>query len=41
MADELAALPPGHPIAVPEVLFAKVTDDQKAELEARFGGPDS
>ena len=24
----------------PPVLFAKVTDEQQAELEARFGGPD-
>ena len=38
---ELTALAPGHPVRVPDVLFAKVTDEQKAELEARFGGPDS
>ena len=31
---------PATPITVPPVLFAKVTDEQKAELEARFGGPD-
>ena len=37
---ELAALEPGHPVAVPPVLFAKITDDQRAELEARFGGAD-
>ena len=38
---ELAALEPGHPVAVPPVLFAKITDDQRAELENRFGGADS
>lgn len=40
-ATELATLVPGHPVAVPPVLFPKVTDDQKAELEARFGGADA
>mgnify|MGYP001420205971 CR=1 FL=1 len=38
--EELAALAPGAPVAVPEVLYAKVTEEQQAELEARFGGPD-
>jgi methionyl-tRNA synthetase len=37
---ELEALAPGHPVAVPPVLFAKITDDQQAELLERFGGPD-
>ena len=40
-AAELEVLAPGHPIAVPPVLFAKITDEQQAELVARFGGPDS
>ena len=41
IADELTALAPGHPVSIPPVLFAKVTDEQRAELEERFGGPDS
>ena len=41
IADELLALEPGHPVAIPPVLFAKVTDEQRAELEARFGGADA
>ncbi len=41
MAAELAMLPPGHPLTVPSVLFAKVTDDQQAELLERFGGPET
>jgi methionyl-tRNA synthetase len=36
---ELDALPPGHPVAVPPVLFAKITDEQQAELVEHFGGP--
>jgi len=34
----LSALPPGHGFTVPEVLFAKITDDARAEMEARFAG---
>ena len=41
LADELGALAAGQPLAVPPVLFAKITDEQQAELVARFGGPDS
>jgi methionyl-tRNA synthetase len=37
---ELAALAPGHPVAVPPVLFAKIADDELAALAARFGGAD-
>jgi methionyl-tRNA synthetase len=40
LADELRALPPGHAVAIPPVLFAKITDEQQAELVERFGGPD-
>ncbi|MCK0169307.1 methionine--tRNA ligase [Jannaschia sp. S6380] len=36
--DALAALGPGHAFAVPEVLFAKITDAQREEWEARFAG---
>ena len=36
--DQLA---PGAPITVPEVLFAKIEDEQVAEWTARFGGTDA
>jgi methionyl-tRNA synthetase len=32
----LTALAPGRPFAVPPILFAKLTDERRAELEARF-----
>lgn len=34
----LAALPSGHAFATPDVLFAKIADERRAELEARFAG---
>ena len=34
----LDALPPGHAFTVPEVLFAKITDEQRAEWQDRFKG---
>ncbi|MGK2950638.1 MAG: methionine--tRNA ligase, partial [Acidimicrobiales bacterium] len=34
--DELAHLAPGHPVTVPPVLFAKISEDQQEELAARF-----
>ncbi|MRX50755.1 methionine--tRNA ligase [Paracoccus sp. S-4012] len=34
----LTILPPGHAFTVPEVLFAKITDEQRAEWEERFKG---
>jgi len=34
----LASLAPGHAFTVPEVLFAKITDDQREEWQARFSG---
>jgi methionyl-tRNA synthetase len=37
-AEALAALPPGAPFSVPEVLFAKLDDARREELEARFAG---
>jgi methionyl-tRNA synthetase len=37
-AEALAALQPGHAFTVPEVLFRKITDDERAALEARFEG---
>ena len=34
----LTALAPGHAITPPDVLFAKIDDDQVAEWTERFGG---
>jgi methionyl-tRNA synthetase len=34
----LNALPAGHAFEVPEVLFAKITDDRRVELEEQFAG---
>ncbi|MDC1482318.1 class I tRNA ligase family protein, partial [Ascidiaceihabitans sp.] len=34
----LHALPAGHPFTVPEVLFAKITDESVADWEVRFSG---
>ena len=34
----LNQLEPGQAINPPEVLFSKITDEQVAELKARFGG---
>ena len=34
----LATLPAGHAFTVPENSFAKISDDFRAELEARFAG---
>lgn len=34
----LNALPAGHTFEVPEVLFAKITDDRRVELEEQFAG---
>ncbi|MEO0665710.1 MAG: methionine--tRNA ligase, partial [Pseudomonadota bacterium] len=38
VAEALAALPAGHEFTVPDVLFAKITDDQRAEWADRFSG---
>lgn len=38
MARELDDLEPGQPIHPPEVLFAKISEEQVAEWKARFGG---
>jgi methionyl-tRNA synthetase len=38
MAEFLDGLEPGQPIQAPPVLFAKITDEQVAAWEARFGG---
>ncbi len=36
----LSALPAGHTFEVPEVLFAKIADERREELEAQFAGKD-
>ncbi|HEX3673172.1 MAG TPA: class I tRNA ligase family protein, partial [Rhizomicrobium sp.] len=38
MAEYLSQLEPGHPVTAPDVLFAKITDEQVAEWRTRFGG---
>ena len=38
MAEELDELTPGQPIRAPEVLVAKISEDQIAEWKTRFGG---
>ncbi len=40
-ATELSRLPPGRPIATPDVLFRKIDEAQVAEWTARFGGADA
>ncbi len=37
-ATALSALPAGHGFEVPEVLFAKISDEQREEWQARFAG---
>ncbi len=38
VANALAHLPAGHGFMVPEVLFNKITDDQRDEWQAQFSG---
>ncbi|HSF93144.1 MAG TPA: class I tRNA ligase family protein, partial [Paracoccaceae bacterium] len=38
VAAALSALPAGHTFTVPDVLFAKVSDETREELEERFSG---
>ncbi|MCC5964417.1 MAG: methionine--tRNA ligase [Rhodobacteraceae bacterium] len=38
IADALNHLPPGHAFSVPDVLFAKISDENRAEWETRFAG---
>ena len=38
VAGALSALAPGHAFTVPEVLFAKITDDAREGWQARFAG---
>ena len=41
MAEFLDGLTAGAPILPPDVLFGKITDEQIAVWEARFGGPET
>ncbi|MEY8800365.1 methionine--tRNA ligase [Leisingera sp. XS_AS12] len=38
VAAALSALPAGHGFTVPDVLFAKITDEQREDWQARFAG---
>ncbi|MGK7652092.1 methionine--tRNA ligase [Roseovarius sp. B08] len=38
LAQALESLKPGHAFSVPEVLFAKITDDQREDWATRFAG---
>ncbi|WP_282096688.1 methionine--tRNA ligase [Epibacterium ulvae] len=38
LAGFLSALEPGHAFTVPDVLFAKITDDQREDWQSRFSG---
>ncbi len=41
VATAMNILTPGHEFTVPDVLFAKITDDARVEMEQRFAGKDS
>lgn len=36
--DALETVPAGHPFTVPDVLFAKIADDERASWESQFAG---
>jgi methionyl-tRNA synthetase len=38
IGEALSALPAGHGFTVPENLFAKISDEAREEMEARFAG---
>ncbi|MFN6976576.1 MAG: methionine--tRNA ligase, partial [Gemmobacter sp.] len=38
VAAALTVLPPGHAFTTPEVLFRKITDEERADWQARFAG---
>ena len=38
VAAAMQALPPGHAFTVPENMFAKITDDARDEMAAKFAG---
>ncbi|MEM6390838.1 MAG: class I tRNA ligase family protein, partial [Pseudomonadota bacterium] len=37
-AEALTALPPAHAFEVPDVLFAKISDEQREDWQSRFAG---
>ncbi|WP_169569742.1 methionine--tRNA ligase [Sneathiella limimaris] len=41
MAEELVTLSAGHAFSVPDVLFRKISDDEVAAWEEKFGGSDA
>lgn len=40
LSSALSSLPEGHEFVVPDVLFAKIADDRREELEQQFAGQD-
>jgi methionyl-tRNA synthetase len=38
MPAAMRTLPEGHPFAVPENLFRKITDEERADWQTRFAG---
>ena len=38
MVEALHSLPAGHAFVVPEVLFAKISDEQREDWQMRFAG---
>jgi methionyl-tRNA synthetase len=38
LPQALRHLPPGHAFSVPENLFRKITDEERADWQARFAG---
>jgi methionyl-tRNA synthetase len=38
MSEALKALPVGHEFSVPDVLFAKIADDEREGWQAEFAG---
>jgi methionyl-tRNA synthetase len=41
ITDALETLPAGHTFTVPEVMFAKISDDARDEMQAQFAGQNS
>jgi methionyl-tRNA synthetase len=38
VASALGALRPGHAFTVPDVMFAKIRDEQRDAMQAKFAG---
>jgi methionyl-tRNA synthetase len=41
VATALQTLPAGHAFSVPDVMFAKISDDQRDAMQAQFAGQNS